>query len=151
MDESEFATFQHEYFEAFPGTLAWLREASPDVAGTLMVWRKTLAGTPLEYARRVLDEMISGVTPPPAAYERDKTALLIRERAGRLRQEDREFRSSERRREEYRRATGSEKSPWPAGSLYRQILALYERGRGQGISDGPELVDWVNANMEWPT
>jgi hypothetical protein len=78
MTENEFRDWSKRLFVAFPGFWAWVNDNSPEPKATLAQWCKTLKPYTLVECDAVLDAWTSGRTPPPAAYEREKVALVVR-------------------------------------------------------------------------
>ena len=80
MTEKEFEGFYDRLFVAFPALKEHLNGKSSNPLATLAVWQRTLAEVTIEEADAVLDDWIEGRASPPAGYERDYTAILIRQR-----------------------------------------------------------------------
>jgi hypothetical protein len=80
MTQTEFDDFYKRLFIAFPGLREHVNAKSNQPKATLAVWQRTLAEVAIEEADAVLDDWIEGRASPPAGYERDYTAILIRQR-----------------------------------------------------------------------
>jgi hypothetical protein len=79
MTPNEAKTFFRKAFTAFPGLQSWLNENSPDIAGTLSAWAKTLATVEFNQAVEVLDGWIDGsIKDPPTGYKRETFAINVK-------------------------------------------------------------------------
>lgn len=79
MTPIEAGKFFEKAFLAFPGLSAWLRENSPDPAGTCSLWAATLAKVSAEEADAVLDGWVDGsIKEPPVGYKRETFALNVK-------------------------------------------------------------------------
>jgi len=80
MNQKEFDNWVADYFATFPQSSTWLAK-SPDPPRTLERWFIALKKIPLICAATVTDRMAKGELPVVEAYEREKTALIIRRHA----------------------------------------------------------------------
>ena len=79
MTPIEAGKFFEKAFLAFPGLSAWLRENSPDPAGTCSLWASTLSKISAEEAYAVLDGWVDGsIFDPPTGYKRETFALNVK-------------------------------------------------------------------------
>lgn len=125
MTNEEFNDFSKRLFIAFPSILDWLRNKSPDMLATQAVWRKTLAGYTLAECDAVLERWVEGDLPPPNAYERDVTAVFIRQVIERDRSQKRTV--SLAKKQEYEdglKFSGAS----PIGPIMASLIALAKRG-----------------------
>lgn len=80
MLEDEFREWLDRHLEAFPQLRVWL-EGLPKPAATLGAWRGALADVAPEDAAAVTDAMVRGDIQAPAAYDRERTAAIVRQNA----------------------------------------------------------------------
>ena len=78
MTDPEWTNFLRQLYVSFPSLSEWMTRNSQDVAGTHLVWRRTLAKCKFDECVKVLDSWITGKRSTFQAYERDQVALLIR-------------------------------------------------------------------------
>ena len=83
----------NDVFAAFPDIWEWIQK-SQDVMGTQAAWRETLRQCRLDECLFVLGEWISGAIEAPKAYERGHTALLLKSRVMRIRDDEARKRQS---------------------------------------------------------
>lgn len=80
MVEIEFNEWLAAYCAAFPQTQTWL-DGLHDASATLAIWRGAMCDVDPDAAAEVTRRMASGDIEPPAAYEREKTAGIVRRHA----------------------------------------------------------------------
>ncbi len=124
MTRAEFEQFMKTLFEQLPGLWQWLNESSPNVPATTASWERTLANVTFAEALLVLADWESGAKTPPAAYERELVAVVIRQSVMRdrdldRRRDSRQKLSVEVRRREYR----------PSALGIPSVRAAYEQGK----------------------
>ena len=79
MNATEAGKFFEKAFLAFPGLASWLRENSPDPAGTCSLWASTLSKVSADEAEAVLDGWLDGsIKEPPVGYKRETFALNVK-------------------------------------------------------------------------
>jgi hypothetical protein len=77
MNQKEFDKWVEDYLATFPQAATWLSK-SPDPPRTLERWFIALKKIPLICAATVTDQMANGELDMVEAYEREKTALIVR-------------------------------------------------------------------------
>jgi hypothetical protein len=130
MTNDEFATFAKRLFAAFPDLWEWIKK-SPDVMGTQAAWRETLRPCRLDECLFVLGEWISGAIDAPKAYERGHTALLLKSRVMRIRDDEAAKRRSSNHGEAYAAAKKKRYEPLSEHlpgleQLYIKVLPINE-------------------------
>ena len=83
MIATEFETWRKGYFAAFPETRGWFAKVESP-AETLEVWRNVLSDTDFDAAVEVTRRLANGDLEGIAAYDREKTAAVIRREAKRI-------------------------------------------------------------------
>lgn len=79
MTPIEAGKFFEKAFLAFPGLASWLRENSPEPAGTCSLWASTLSKVSADEAEAVLDGWLDGsIKEPPVGYKRETFALNVK-------------------------------------------------------------------------
>lgn len=78
MTDDEFKRFSIRLGSAFPSLWDWLSDKSPDMGGTLAVWRDCLRPYRLDECLDVVDRWSTGRLKPFENYERDRVHLLVR-------------------------------------------------------------------------
>lgn len=134
MTRDEFNRLVKDIFEAFPSTGKYLRDVcvGGDMRPTLETWYRTLERITFAEALAVLAAWIDGSLAPPEAYERDKTALVMRAQAMFERDKLARSRQAHSLTDDYRRASRggyrpiAADQPWMA-EIYKQILPHNER------------------------
>lgn len=101
MNATEWKSFSDELFVSFPGLLKHIND-SPKPTATLASWQETLDLITLDEARSVLNAWKTGQKDPPKAFERDYTAIVIRQSVMFDRDRKRRFETPERLRQEQR-------------------------------------------------
>lgn len=124
MTHDEFERFLKTLFAQLPGLWLWLNETSPNLPATTASWERTLANVTFFEGLHVLADWESGAKSPPAAYERELVAVVIRQSVMRdrdlsRRRDSRQALSVEARRREYR----------PTALGIPSVRDAYERGR----------------------
>jgi hypothetical protein len=86
MTSQEWKETYDRLFAAFPGLYAWLLDSCPKDASnlprvreTLEVWFTTLKAFSKQEVGAVIDSWITGTRRPPEAYQRELTAIIIRQ------------------------------------------------------------------------
>lgn len=155
MTNTEFKQFIAAYFITFPSTKEWLSKNSPDPAATLASWERTLSTTQIADALTVIGKLESGELEPIAAYDRDKTALIVRAYAGRIASDRAKRAESDRLISQGTRHQQTQRGPTMVG-LFGQIMKLSETA----LQLYPEEKDcppakrynvnaWVMEHMDW--
>lgn len=83
MNADQFAVWLSAHFAAFPDTQKWI-SSTDKPSETINVWAKVLSDTDANAAIEVTERMARGDIEPPPAYERERTAAIIRREAGKL-------------------------------------------------------------------
>lgn len=142
MTRDEFNRLVTHVFEAFPSTGKFLRDVcvGGDVRPTLETWFRTLERVTFTEAMDVLAAWIDGSLSPPEAYERDKTALVMRSQALFARDKQARARQSHSMGDEYRKVHRDAYRPIGAdqpflADIYRKILPHNERFRRGEIDE----------------
>jgi hypothetical protein len=83
MTGDEFNEWAANHFASFPETQRWLSGTESPQA-TLQVWRKVLLETSVAAAIEVSNRMARGDIDPLPAYERERTAAVVRREAAKI-------------------------------------------------------------------
>ena len=91
MTPEEVSSEINRLFAAFPSLRMWFaRMADEDAKGLEATWNRQLAKCEAEDVVTVVDEIVDGVIELPPNYEYDRTCVMIRREAGKIRASRRE-------------------------------------------------------------
>lgn len=124
MSPQEFEGWFAAHCAAFPAIQAWLGTVT-DAKATLAVWQEILSDVEAEAAQQATKLMARGDIEPPAAYDRERTAALIRRAAKKITFEKRQAKRDAANRKE---ATQRGKCQ-PLGPLIRRAMAVGYKAR----------------------
>lgn len=83
MNSNEFEQWSSAHFAAFPETARWLA-GTDDPRGTLAVWAKVMKDVDATAAIEVTERMARGDLEAPEAYNRERTAAVVRREANKI-------------------------------------------------------------------
>ena len=135
MTRDEFNEWRSHYCNCFPLTGQWLNDLPNKGRDTLQVWFKCLERFSAIVCTTVTDRMAYGELKPVEAYERDKTALIVRGYAGRIIDDERKQKARMAARIEARVNSGRTGVAFPAGKLFALAKKIWEEGREVGTPD----------------
>lgn len=127
MTVDEFDTWLAEYCTAYPDTAAWMN-ASGDPGAVASLWAEALDDVDLQDARAVIKRMMRGDDDYVQAYDRDKTAAIVRRHAIEAR---RRRLVSERAPTPPEWMTAGQRANFDCGSALRNILDGLEAGMNE--------------------
>lgn len=147
MVEIEFREWLREYCVAFPQTQAWI-DGLTDSTATLAAWRGAMSDVDPDAAAEVTRRMAAGDIEPPAAYDREKTAAIVRRHAREIvwRRAD-----ASRRAEPAEADTGARHKP--LGPVLRRAMQIGQQFRDGQISASQraEAMEQVRRDAVDPT
>jgi len=147
MTEQEFDKWLNDYAVAFPSVLDWL-DRIPDQTRTLQRWHMTLKKIPLDHAVMVTDRLAAGELPDIPAYDREKTAMIVRRHAfAILEKEDRKRQQADMMAESSELREENRQGKFPAGRLYVKAVELWEQARKKFPDDERSAKRWVHEQM----
>lgn len=130
MSPQEFEGWFAAHCAAFPAIQAWLGTVT-DAKATLAVWQDILSDVEAESAHQATKLMARGDIEPPAAYDRERTAALIRRAAKKITFDKRQAKRDAANRKE---ATQRGKCQ-PLGPLIRRAMSIGYRYRDGEITE----------------
>lgn len=83
MNADQFAVWLSAHFAAFPDTQKWISNTDKPNE-TIAVWSRVLADTDASAAITVTEKMARGDIAAPEAYERERTAAIVRREASKV-------------------------------------------------------------------
>jgi hypothetical protein len=127
VNAGEFQVWLSAHFAAFPDTQKWISNTDQP-ADTIKVWAKVLSETDGAAAIEVTERMARGDIEPPPAYERERTAAVVRREAGKI-----HFALQSRKQHDYEGVRFDCKICQDAGSVtvwaYRSVKYAREHGK----------------------
>ena len=138
MNGPEFDQWLSGHCAAFPDLQAWLSKVQ-DTGATVKVWRGVLEDVDADAAKEATQKMARGDIEPPAAYERERTAAIIRKAAKKIAfDKKRADQDAAQRKEATRRGVCQ-----PIGPLIRRAMAV-----GYKVRSGEMTAEERDAAME---
>lgn len=125
MNDQEFKQFTQRLFVQYPSLCGWLKNNSPDPAGTLKHWQRVLASCTLEECLNVLDGWEQTTEDPFGFNTRDKAANLIRSVLENRRDKERAKARQRKIAEEYKQKRGhptTVNGPLPIGRHFDSAM-----------------------------